>query len=191
MSKEKSGNWFKRHKILTVILAFIVIAVIASAAGGGSSKNTSTTNKGSASQKTATSTPAVKIGQEADDGNFAFTVTSIKCGEPNVTDSSGYLTKTAQGQYCLLNLSVKNIGNKAQTLDSMSQYLYNSSNQKYSSDNEATIYENPTNGTFLNSVNPGNVVNGIVVFDVPKGATPVTAELHDSSLSGGVKVNLQ
>ncbi|HVX58448.1 MAG TPA: DUF4352 domain-containing protein [Candidatus Saccharimonadales bacterium] len=190
MSKEKSGNWFKRHKILSIILAFVVIAVIASATGGGSKKS----NTGSAKPSDSTSSkaaPTVKIGQEADDGNFAFTVTSIKCGEPNVTDRSGYLTKSAQGQYCLLNLTVKNIGNKAQTLDSMSQYLFNSSNQKYSSDSEATIYENPTNGTFLNSINPGNTVNGIVVFDVPKDVTPVTAELHDSSLSGGVKVNLQ
>jgi hypothetical protein len=190
MSKDKSGNWFKRHKILSGILAIIIIAVVASAAGGGSKKDNASTSKSGGSTNSKTTSTA-KIGQEADDGNFAFTVTSIKCGEPNVTDSTGYLTKNAQGQYCLLNLSVKNIGNKAQTLDSMSQYLYNSSNQKYSSDNEATIYENPTNGTFLNSVNPGNVVNGIVVFDVPKDVTPVTAELHDSALSGGVKVNLQ
>jgi len=29
------------------------------------------------------------------------------------------------------------------------------------------------------------------VFDLPKDKTPVTAELHDSAFSGGVKVNLQ
>jgi hypothetical protein len=28
-------------------------------------------------------------------------------------------------------------------------------------------------------------------FDVPKGVTPTTAELHDSSLSGGVIVTLR
>lgn len=191
MSKDKSGNWFKRHKILSVIGALIVIGIVASAAGGGSNtdKNNSTTTSSKSTTKTTATT--AKIGQEADDGKFAFTVTSIKCGEPNVSDSSGYLTKTAQGQYCLLNLTVKNIGNGAQTLDSMSQYLYNGSNQKYSSDNEATIDINPSNGTFLNSINPGNTVTGTVVFDVPKGITPVTAELHDSAYSDGVKVSLQ
>jgi hypothetical protein len=188
MSKNKSGNWFKRHKILSVILGLVVIAVIASIAGGGSKKSASSNTT---SKKPTTAAATARIGQEADDGNFAFTVTSIKCGEPNVTDSTGYLSKNAQGQYCLLNLSVRNIGNKAQTLDSTSQYLYNSSGQKYSSDNTATIYENPTSGTFFNSINPGNTVNGIVVFDVPQGVTPVTAELHDSALSGGVKVQLQ
>ncbi|HKR81984.1 MAG TPA: DUF4352 domain-containing protein [Candidatus Saccharimonadales bacterium] len=189
-NKEKSGNWFARHKVLTVIGALIVVGIIASAAGGGSKSNTN--NSSTASKKSSTSAAQVaKIGQTADDGKFEFTVTSIKCGEPSVSDSTGYLTKTAQGQYCLLNLTVKNIGNEAQTLDNTSQYLFNSSNQKYSSDTEATIDINPTNGTFLNQINPGNTVTGTVVFDIPKGATPVTAELHDSALSGGVKVDLK
>ena len=46
MSKEKSGNWFKRHKILTGIIVIIVIIGIASSANS---------NKGDQSpQKTAT-----------------------------------------------------------------------------------------------------------------------------------------
>ncbi|HVX56764.1 MAG TPA: DUF4352 domain-containing protein, partial [Candidatus Saccharimonadales bacterium] len=194
MSKDKKErSWFGRHKILTVIGMLIVIVIIASVASGGSKSSTSSTAKSSGSTASSSSKKAAttaKIGQPADDGKFEFTVTSIKCGEPNVSDSTGYLTKTAQGQYCLLNLSVKNIGNEAQTLDSTSQYLYNASGQQYKSDSEATIDINPSNGTFLNSINPGNTVNGIVVFDIPKDQTPVIAELHDSAFSGGVKVNL-
>jgi hypothetical protein len=193
MAKDKSGkNWFSRHKILTGIGAIVVIAIIASAAGGSKSNTSTSTSKPSASTKSsAKAATTAKIGQAADDGKFEFTVTSVKCGEPSVSDSTGYITKNAQGQYCLLNVSVKNIGNEAQTLDSSSQYLYNGAGQKYSSDDEATIDINPTSGTFLNNINPGNTVNGVVVFDIPKDQTPVTAELHDSALSGGVKVNLQ
>ena len=191
--KEKSGNWFARHKVLTVIGGFIAIGIIASAAGGGS-KTPSTTNdnaKASASPTAEKTATTAKIGQIANDGRFQFTVTGMKCGEPNVSDVSGYITKNAQGQYCLLHINVKNTGDKAQTLDSMSQYVYNSKGQKYSSDDEATIYINPTNGTFLNQINPGNTVKGTVVFDIPKDVKPVTAELHDSALSGGVKVDLR
>jgi hypothetical protein len=92
-----------------------------------------------------------------------------------------------------LNLSIKNIGNEAQTIDSTSQYLYNSAGQKYSSDSTATIYATPgSNGdTWFNNVNPGNTVKGDILFDIPKGVTPVTAELHDSAFSGGVKVSLK
>jgi hypothetical protein len=40
------------------------------------------------------------------------------------------------------------------------------------------------------TVNPGTTVTCRLVFDVPSGVTPSSALLHDSELSGGVKVNL-
>jgi Domain of unknown function (DUF4352) len=43
---------------------------------------------------------------------------------------------------------------------------------------------------FLEDINPGNSVNGIIVFDIPKDATIVKLELHDSAFSGGVVVNV-
>lgn len=189
---EKKANFFKRHKILTAILAIILIAIIASAAGGGK-KNANTTadsSKSSSSSSKSAATTA-KLNEPARDGKFEFTVSSIKCGVPSVSDSSGYLSKSAQGQYCELSVAVKNIGNEAQTFDGSSQYLYNASGQKYNYDSEATIYANPSNSTFLNTINPGNSATGTIVFDVPKDVTPTTAELHDSAFSSGVKVTLQ
>ncbi len=187
--KDKTGNWFGRHKILGAIGALIVIGIIASAAGGGS-KSTKSSTSSDTSKPTAAATTA-KIGEEADDGKFAFTVTGIKCGEPTVTDSSGYLTKTAQGQYCLLTLSVKNIGDKQQLFSESDQKLLNATSQQYSPDSTATLYNSSNSDVFLSQINPGNTVSGVLVYDIPAGQTPVTAELHDSSLSNGVKVNLQ
>jgi Telomeric repeat-binding factor 2. len=43
---------------------------------------------------------------------------------------------------------------------------------------------------FLNNINPGNSVAGILVYDVPKGLTLSKIELHDSMFSGGVTVTL-
>jgi hypothetical protein len=43
---------------------------------------------------------------------------------------------------------------------------------------------------FLQEINPGNSVSGIVVFDVLTGQTPDHLELHDSLFSGGVTVNV-
>ncbi len=191
MSKEaKTGNWFSRHKILTGIGGLIIIGIIASAAGGSKSNTPTKTATTNNSQKTVT-TQMIGLNQAANDGKFEFTVASITCNIPTVSDGSGYLTKTAQGQYCVLDMSVKNIGNQAQTLDSSSQYLYNASGQKYSADATASLYDNPSGSTFLDSINPGNAATGKFVFDIPKDQTPVTAELHDSSFSGGVKVKLQ
>lgn len=187
MKQPNEGNWFKRHKVLTAILALILIGVVAGA-GGGSKK---ASNSSTASTDTATKSASVaKIGESVRDGKFEFTVASIKCGETSV-GTNQYLTKQAQGQFCLLNVTVKNIGSEAQTFDSSSQYLFDGAGAKLSADSSASLYANPEGSTFLNQINPGNSVTGIVVFDIAKGVTPVSAELHDSAFSSGVKVNLQ
>ena len=156
-------------------------------ASGGKKTPSSTASSSTNATKTTT---IAGLNQPANDGKFQFTVTSVQCNQPEV-GSNQYLTKTAQGQYCLLNLSVKNIGNEAQTLDASNQYIFNSQGQKFSADSTASIYANPSDSTFLDSINPGNSVTGIFAFDLPKGVTPTYAILHDSAFSDGVKVNLQ
>lgn len=61
MANQKEGNWFKRHKILTVIGALIIVGIISAAASGGNKSNTNTvpnsnsdtTNTAPAQQSTA------------------------------------------------------------------------------------------------------------------------------------------
>ena len=187
---DKQKNWFGRHKVLTVIFGLIILAIIGAAAGG--SKTTSKTANTSTKTTSSTSSQPKTVGlnQAADDGKFEFTVASISCGQASVGQDQ-YLTKAAQGQYCLMNVSVKNIGSEAQTFDASNQFVFDAQNHKYSADSTASDYANPSGSTFLNDINPGNSVSGIVVFDIPKGVTPTVAEIHDSAFSGGVKVNLQ
>jgi len=195
MAEAKTGNWFGRHKVLTVVGVIILLIIIGAASGGGknNSNNTSQNSTSTSTPKKTTAKPAAKlakIGEAANDGKFSFTVNSFKCGESSVGDQ--YLNKTAQGQYCRMNVSVKNIGNQAQTLDTSSQYIYDATGKKFSSDSTATIYAAPSsNSPWYAEVNPGNTITGDIIFDVPKDTTPVTAELHDSALSGGVKVSLE
>lgn len=49
-------NWFKKHKVISVILGLIVLGVIVSAAGGGKT----TPNNGSNTNQTSTEKPAEK-----------------------------------------------------------------------------------------------------------------------------------
>ena len=187
--KEKSGNWFARHKILTAVLTIIAIAIIAGAAGGGSKNDVNNASKAKDDTK-ATATVA-KVSEAARDGQFEFVVKSVTCGKPSVTDSSGYVTKTAQGQYCLMDVTVKNIGDKQQYFSESDQHLLNSAGQQYSPDTTATLTNSNNLDALLAQINPGNTAQGVLVFDIPKDQTPVSAELHDSSFSGGVKVTLQ
>jgi len=169
MSKQKDGNWFKRHKILTVVLAFLVIAIAASASGGNKTNTKTSTSSGET--KTSNKTAALaKVGETARDGKFEFIVKSVECGKPSV-GTNQYLTKTAQGQYCLLNVTVKNIGNEKQSLFSANQKLLDTANKEYSADDTATIYAAPEGSTWYSDINPGNSVEGSIVFDVPKDVT--------------------
>jgi hypothetical protein len=186
--KEKDGNWFKRHKVLTVVGGIIVIAIIASASGGGK-KGANTSSTSDSTTKTS-ATPIAKIGQAARDGKFEFVVKGVKCGETSVSAAGGYLSKTAQGQYCLVDISVKNIGDKQQLFLESDQKLLNANGVEYSADSTATLYNSNNSDVFVSEINPGNTVEGTIVYDIPKDQTPATAELHDSSLSNGVKISL-
>jgi len=183
-------NWFKKHKILTVIGVIVLLAIIGGAAGGGSDTNTAKSNDSKTETSKADDKATVaKIGEAANDGKFEFVVKGIECGKTSV--GGQYLTKTPQGQYCLLSVTVKNIGDEAQSLFSSNQKLFNAQGQQYAADDTATAYAAPEGSTWYSNINPGNSVDGTIVFDLPKDQAPVSAELHDSSMSGGVKVNLQ
>lgn len=56
---KKSGNWFKRHKVATVVLGIILLMVIISSASSGNKSPTATTADSSQSTaKSSTSAPA-------------------------------------------------------------------------------------------------------------------------------------
>lgn len=88
-------------------------------------------------------------------------------------------------------VSVKNIGNKPQTLDDSWQTLFNAKGQSADADTTADIYANDdSNSVFFNNINPGNRVRGVLVFDVAKWFKPTVLEAHDSVFSGGVKIRI-
>jgi hypothetical protein len=190
-------NWFARHKIMSAVLAFCALFIVIGAIGGDpSSKDDKSTNANNDSKNltklNSDKKPTVpKIGEAARDGQFEFVVKGLTCGKPSVTDSSGYTSKSAQGQYCLMTLSVKNIGDKQQYFSEGDQKVLNASGQQFSPDSTATLYNSSNGDVFLSQVNPGNSVEGVLVFDIPKDQTLAMTELHDSAFSGGVKVDLK
>jgi hypothetical protein len=172
----------------TTTLALIAAGLVALGCGSGGNDNA--TSKGDAGGAKADDKPAqtAKIGQPARDGKFEFTVKSSKCGVAKIgTDMFG---AKAQGQFCLVTVNVKNIGKEAQMFDGSSQKAYAANGTEYSADGGAAMYANKNAETFLNDINPGNQVTGVVVFDIPKNVALTKLELHDSVFSGGVDVAL-
>lgn len=169
-----------------------MIGVIAQAAGGGGKSDTNNASSDGSGVTKSEDKPATvaKLNEAARDGKFEFVVKSVECGKTTI-GTNQYLTKNAQGQFCLMTINVKNIGNEAQGFFGSNQKLLNAQNQQYAADDAAGVYVDQNYSTLFSNINPGNSVEGVVVFDIPKDQTPVTAELHDSSFSNGVKVDLQ
>lgn len=193
--------WYKKKRIMIPLV--IVVLAIAGAAGSSTDDSgdpVASDNDSTAEPDTADTTAAedggdeeapetTGIGSEARDGKFAFTVNGIECGSDSV--GQDFMQEDAQGKYCLLDVRVENIGDEAQFLFADNQYLYDADGREFSADSMATIAANGDgSGVFADEINPGNSVEGVIVFDVPEGAEIVRAELHDSALSGGVEVDL-
>lgn len=131
---------------------------------------------------------AAKVGDPVRDGKFEFTVQRVKCGVSKV--GTDLLGATAQGQFCLVTVKVKNIAKEPQSFSDSYQKAYAADGTEYTSDSEAGIYANKDAATLFNEINPGNGITGVLVYDIPEKAKLAKLELHDSMFSGGVTVQL-
>jgi hypothetical protein len=170
----------------TTIFGLLFAAAVALGCGAGAADTGSGDGGATGEDKPAAKT--AKIGEAARDGKFEFTVKSSKCGVAKIgTDIVG---QKAQGQFCLITVNIKNIGKEAQMFSDSSQKAYAADGTEYSADSGAAIYANKNAETFLNDINPGNQVSGVMVFDIPAKVKLAKLELHDSPFSGGVTVAL-
>lgn len=197
---------FYKKAWFIVLAVFVAIGVIGSAANGGST-DTGTDADADSAADTGTGanpdTPAVEgapaaddapessdpgIGQPAADGDFSFVVNGVDCSLTEI--GTEYFNTKAQGQFCVVDLTISNIGNEAQSFFGDNAKLFNAQEQEFSADGEAAIYLEDSSSLY-EEINPGNTLNSKVVFDVPAGTVPTAIELHDSAFSGGVTVKLQ
>jgi hypothetical protein len=207
---EKRKNWFARHKVLTGLGALVGISIVGASLGGGD-ESTVADDGATVVEETAADAPADDgagtddgeedapaeeaapadlpgMGDAVRDGKFEFTVTELEDGVDQIGDD--FLNEKAQGQFVLVHMTVENVGDEAQYFDGDSQKLVDTEGRTHSADTGAAIYLDDSN-SFLNEINPGNTVDGVVVFDVPADASAATLELHDSMFSGGVEVSVE
>ncbi len=122
------------------------------------------------------------------DGEFEFVVTSVSCGHDSVGRS--FVTKQPQGQYCIVDLSIRNIGTEGQTFADGWQKAVGPDGTIFGADTGAGVIANENANAWFTLINPGNKITGKMVFDIPANASIAKLELHDSPLSGGVTVTL-
>jgi Domain of unknown function (DUF4352)/Protein of unknown function (DUF2510) len=181
--KRGAGKGLSIAAIILAVAAFaisIVVNITTVAAVDTAVKNLDT-GQGTPAEVTG------KIGQSVKDGSFTFVVHSVKCG---LTTSGGALPSDPQGEFCAVNLTVTNHGKEAQPFSALEVQGFIASS-KYEADAVASAMANPNTDTFLNSINPGNSIDAIVLIDVPAGKQLDTVELHDSLFSAGTSVSVK
>lgn len=159
-------SWFKRHKILSVILGLVLLVIVASAVGGGSSKTGSSKNGGSSAQKT------YRFADRADKQkqdievmpNEAATLDGVKMtvtGAEYKTAISDFETAASGKTYVLVNVSLENTGDKTKPYNPYDFRVQTASGQVL----DPTIVSTPS----LNSGDlvAGGKVSGIISFEVP------------------------
>ena len=109
--------------------------------------------------------PSFTIGQVVNVGDVEYTVNSLSTA---TTLGSEYSNQTANGVYLVVEVRVKNNGQKAMMVDTNLFSLVDGE-IVYDSDGTATMYANTDeSGFFLENLNPGLEKTGKVVFDVPQ-----------------------
>ena len=183
--------WFKKKRFIFPIALVLIIGISTASNKGNDNSDSASSNSNSSESQApeTTESAALGLGDQAVDGKFTFTITGVKCGIKKVGDK--YLNKKPQGQFCRVSLTVKNTGDEAQTMFADNQKLFDAQDREFSADTSAMIYDGEKANTWIEDVNPGNTLEGSLLFDLPKDATPVKIELHDDAFSGGVEVSLK
>jgi len=130
------------------------------------------------------------IGQPVVDGKLEFVVRGVECGVEQV--GAHFVIERAQGQFCLVTVSVKNIGDQPETLFDRYQVGLGTNGAVYRANSAAGIAANDIDSqVWVTEINPGNEMIGAIVYDLPKDVVLARVELQDSTLSGGVTVDLK
>lgn len=178
--KRKRWPWIVGGLALLCILGcvgFFTLVV------GGTAKVATDLDK---NQKGANAT-AGQLGKPTRVGSFQFTVTGMHCG---ATQVGGEYGQKAQGAYCLVSVTVKNVANSPEEFADSAQHAISATGAQLDADSAADLYANKDAQVIFTNINPGNTVHAVLAFDVPKGTKLAAVVLHDNEFEQGVKVPL-
>ena len=122
------------------------------------------------------------IDDPVQDGDFTLTVTAIEDGRQSFGGPPAI--SQPRGQFVLVYFTVHNDVLSPSLFAEEYQYLFDGEGRKYEG------YIADRGDLFQADINPGDTVDGVLVFDIPSDTVPAWIELHGSPSSGGVIVLL-
>ncbi|RKR89660.1 uncharacterized protein DUF4352 [Micromonospora pisi] len=131
----------------------------------------------------------VGLNQAGRDGDLEFLVSGVRCGVDQVGDR--LVNQAAVGQFCLVELAVRNIGKNPAFFTDALQRAYGPDGALFNADSEASLLANADQQAFLNEINPGILVTGALVYDIPVRARIVRLRLYHVPSSPGLVVRVE
>ena len=122
------------------------------------------------------------IGDGVTSGDFKVTISKVREGGKRV--GSEFLNEKAQGHFVLVDVKIKNTGDRADYFSSSDIKVTDKKGREFSVNEMASIYVSDNN-PLLEEVNPGNTSKGTFVFDLPKGVEPTQAQISAGGLFDG------
>lgn len=163
MSKDiNNKNWFKCHKVLSIIGVVLAFIIIASVAGGGSktptdsTSSTNSTNSSNTEEKTD-----FKIAETANIDDRKLTVNSI---ERNYSTGNEYLKPEAGKEFVVVTITIENNGKDSINFNTFDFKMQDSNGVQLTEDFSAVSDGKLNSG----SLAAGGKVTGKIAYQVPQ-----------------------
>lgn len=184
--KSRAWLWALAAVTATVVLCFGALALLSTGAepqgqtvivepsaetftSMGAAPKTGQGNSTAQASKAPAKTRVAGIGDKVRVEGLQYQTHSVVCRIKHVGLKD--FGRSAQGQFCRVDLTVTNLGDKARFWDADTNVeAEDTRGREFSADGEAGIYGNKNGAGFLDEINPGNSVRAFVFFDLPKGA---------------------
>jgi hypothetical protein len=188
--RPRRRRWYRKKRYLLLLGLLVLLAAASnrdrptsSADSSGQAGQNSGSGPGTGAQ---TRGGPAGLGVPVRDGQLEFVVTSWRCGVGKL--SRGPLSRRARGQYCLAELTTRNIGRQPRTLVEWFEKLHDTGGRTYRAEVAARVFV--PDQTIWDVVGPGETARGTLAFDIPAAARAASLELHDGVVSNGVAVAL-
>jgi hypothetical protein len=127
-----------------------------------------------------------QVGEVVTVGDFAVTVTGTEGGLDRIGDAT--FGEEAQGQFVKVFVTVENTGDSAEYFFDSDQELIDDQDRQHSTSSSSWLLDEES--LFLAEINPGNTVEGVLLYDIPADAVPTAVDLQAGWLDGSVRVAL-
>ena len=197
MTKEKK-SWYKRWWAI-VLYVFVGLVFLGSLVPDDNSTANespgtvtepttnaeSTTEKNVATTKEPVKKTEFKVGDEFTVSDFKWKITGFeKKSEIGEYIMDTFMGEKADGEFLIVSVEVENVGKSAEYLMDSFVKLIDDQDREFSPSTMASIYLKPQGSALMfETINPGIVKKGKIVYDVPVGLNVVNVRISSSLAS--------